>query len=164
MKRFTVVAALAAAAFVPPTQSIADPDAPSGAPVGWGGACITAGTPVSTGSCRFLASADTVGSGGFAGPGATITLSHKEKVADCVGGRWQHSVKTVVDESVTGPNYLGAMDSYVAGVVYTLTVAGPGWAVAGGPSTPAAKAPAEPADAVRDMTGGKVEGAACTTA
>ena len=160
MKRLFLAAALAAAA-VPAAQAGAIPPDTAGGPLGAGGACMAVGGTPAPGVCRFLASSDTVGSGGIAGPGGSITLTHKEKTASCVNNVWVHTTTTKTDESVTGPNYLGSMDSYIAGVVYTLTVSGPGWAVAGGPSDPAPAAPAEPADSARDLTGGHAAGSAC---
>lgn len=162
MKRFTVVAALAATALVPAAQSAAIPPDTAGGPLGWGGACMVVGGTPAKGECRFTASGDTVGAGGFAGPGAVITLSHKETVVTCAAGNVTgYETVTVVDEKVTGPNYLGVQDSLSDGVVYTLSITGPGFAVAGGPSEPAAAPPAEPADKPADRTGGKQVGAAC---
>lgn len=158
MKRFIVAAALAAAAV--PAMAAAVPPESTGGPLG-PNACAVVGTPALPATCRFQANSQTVGSGGFAGPGAKITLTHKVKSSSCVNNVIVHAVNTVTDESVSGPNYLGSQESYISGVVYTLTITGPGFAIAGGPGTPSPAVPAEPADTPQDQTGGTTAGAPC---
>src|SRR5688500_5809261 len=101
MKRFAVAAALAAAALVPATQSSAIPPDSAGGPLGWGGACMVVGNPAVPATCRFTANS-AVGYAGFAGPGGSVTLSHKEKTAVCdqntVPATWKHVVTTKIDD------------------------------------------------------------------
>jgi hypothetical protein len=163
MKRLFVAAALAAAA-VPAAQAGAIPPDTAGGPLGWGSACMVVATPApAPATCRFTGSSQSVGYGGGAAPGGSVTLSHKEKIASCVSGAWVHSTKTVIDDSAGGvPEYLGSQGGLTPGVVYTLTVTGTaGFAIAGGPGTPAAAPPAEPADTAVDKTQGHAAGTPC---
>lgn len=165
-KRLIVAAALAASALVPATQSMAIPPSTAGGPLGWGAACMVVGNPAIPATCRFTAN-NAVGYAGGAGPGGTVTLSHKETRAVCdqsvVPAVIKHVTTTVVDDSAgAAPDYLGSQGGLINGVVYTLTVTGSGgFAIAGGQSTPAAAPPAEPADTARDLTGGKKVGDLC---
>lgn len=155
MKRFIAVAALAAAAVVPATQAGA-------VPLGSQAACSVGNSPATpSSSCLFLDGGQTVGVGGVMGPGGSWSLTHKEKTSSCVNHVIVHTVSTVTDESGTGPNYIGAQPDTIAGVVYTITINGPGFASGGGPGTPGPDSAAEPADTPRDMTGGTVAEAAC---
>jgi len=157
MKRLIVAAALAAAAV--PATAAAVPPTNSGGPAG-SGACVVVGNPAIPATCRFTAASGSVGYAGFAGPGGTVTLSHKEKIASCVSGTWVHSVRTVTDDSAgAAPDYLGSQGGLVTGTVYTLTVTGPGgFAMGGGPGGPATD---EPADTAVDKTEGHAAGTAC---
>jgi hypothetical protein len=155
MKRFIAAAALAAAAVVPATQAGA-------VPIGSQNACAIANSPATPSSaCRVIGSSSGVGVGGFAGPGGAITLTHKEKTSSCDNHVIVHTTTTKTDKSVTGPNYLGSQGGLSNGVVYTLTVSGPGFAAAGGQGTPGPNSASEPADAAQDLTGGTVAGAVC---
>jgi hypothetical protein len=152
MKGFTA-AALLAAALVP---------AIAGAqPIGSEAAC---GVGMLGGqgedSCRFVASADTLGIAGFTDTGWSLT--HKEKTSACVNNVIVHTTQTVTDfEGTTGP--VAEQTALVAGTVYTLSIEGNGGIMAGGPSGGAPSPTAEhPADAVVDKTGGTTAGAVCS--
>jgi hypothetical protein len=110
-------------------------------------------------SCRFAATADTLGLAGFVV--GSWSLTHKEKTSACVDNAIVHTTTTVTDLSgETGP--VAEQTALVAGTVYTLSMAGDGGIAAGGPSGGAPSPTAEhPADAVVDKTGGTTAGAAC---
>ena len=151
MKGFVAAAALAAA-FTP---------ALAGAqPVGSDKAC---GVGMLQGqgedSCRFTATASTLGQAGFTDTGWTLT--HKEKVAVCENGAFVHKVN-VVEDLGGGAGPIVEQTALVAGRTYTLTIEGNGGILAGGPSGGAPSPSAtEPADAVEDKTNGVAAGSAC---
>jgi hypothetical protein len=160
MKRLFAAAALAAVAVLPASQAGAVPPSNSGGPAG-SGACVVVGNPAIPATCRFTAASGSVGYAGFAGPGGTVTLTHKEKVATCNAQRvYAITVNTVTDDSAgAAPDYLGSQGGLVTGTVYTLTVTGPGgFAMGGGSGGPATD---EPADTPVDKTNGHAAGAAC---
>ena len=158
MKAILAAAALAAAV---PAVASAVPPSTSGGPLGSNACTVFGGTPADA-TCRFVGSSSGVGDGGFAGPGATITLSHNVTTASCVNHVIVLTTTKVVDDSASGPGYLGSQGGFLNGIVYTLHIDGPGWAIAGGPSSGAPSgAPSEPADNSVDQTGGKTAGAAC---
>lgn len=151
MKRFAA-AALLAAVMTPPVAG-AEPlgsDKACGVGMAQGGG---------TSSCRFTASADTLGLIGFTTDGWTLT--HKVRTSACVDHVYVHTT-TVVEDFDEGAGPVGEQTSLTAGVVYTLSLKGNGLILAGGPSDGAPSPTAsEPEDAVVDNTGGTVAGATC---
>lgn len=152
MKRFIAAAALAAA--VGPALAGAQP-------IGSDKACgvgMLAGQGDS--SCRFLATASTLGLAGFSDAGWSLT--HKVKTSACVAGKIVHTTTDFkdFDESAAGP--VAEQTALTAGIVYTLTIKGNGGIMAGGPSGGAPSPTAtEPAATVTDETGGTTPGATC---
>ena len=152
MKRFAAAALMAAAAL---------PALAGAQPIGSDKACGV-GQLQGQGedTCRFLATASTLGIAGFSDAG--WSLSHKVKTSECVASKIVHTTTTIkdFDESAAGP--VAEQTALTAGVVYTLTIKGNGGIMAGGPSGGApSPAASEPADAVVDNTGGSVAGATC---
>jgi hypothetical protein len=152
MKRFAAAAVLAAALA---------PAVAGAQPIGSDKAC---GVGMLGGqgddSCRFVATADTLGIAGFSDGGWSLT--HKEKTSACVASKIVHTTTTIKDFDVSGLSQVAEQTALTAGVVYTLSIKGNGGIMAGGP-TMAAPSPtaSEPADAVVDKTGGTAAGAAC---
>lgn len=155
MKRFIAVAALAAAAVVPATQAGAQPLASQTA--------CGVGQFMGEGddSCRFLATADTLGLAGAVD--GTWKLSHKELVATCGTDKKVHiTTNTVTDKSGGAGPVAEPQLTFTAGITYTLEMTGNGGIAAGGPSGGAPDpAATQPAEKPLDKTGGKLEGAAC---
>lgn len=153
MKRFAAAALMAAAAL---------PALAGAQPIGSDKACgvgMLAGQGDS--SCRFLATASTLGIAGVSDAGWSLT--HKEKTSACVEGVIVHTTTTVkdFDESAAGP--VAEQTALTASVVYTLTIKGNGGLMAGGPSGGApSPAATEPADEAVDKTGGTTVGAVCS--
>ena len=151
MKGFVAAAALAAAL----TPALAGAQ-----PIGSDKACgvgMLQGQGEDT--CRFTATASTLGLAGFVS--GSWALTHKEKTSACVAGTIVHTTTEVVDLSgETGP--VAEQTALVAGRTYTLSLDGDGGIMAGGPSGGAPSPTAsEPAEVVEDKTGGTTAGAAC---
>jgi opacity protein-like surface antigen len=158
MKRFIAAAALAAAAIAPATAS-AVPPGNSGAPVGSQNACTTAGTPAPgvSPSCNFMGAGAGIGYGGVSQSG--FKLSHVQKINVC-GPDPADATKSIVtgvtgsvridDEGSWAPGptaYFaqGPSESFLSGVVFTLTIKGVGFGAVGGQGTPGPNSGSEPA-------------------
>jgi hypothetical protein len=137
MKRFIAAAAFAVAAV--PAVAGAVPPGNSSLPLGSTSACAIAAAPAGPvpGKCSFRSAGDTIGYAGASSGG--FTLTHQQKVNKCVAGKTTADLelKTVTDASGgAGPFYDGPDLGLRSGVVYTFTVLGGGWAIAGGQGTP----------------------------
>ena len=155
MKRLITTAALLGAAVLPATAG-ATPPSTQGGPLGTAACTVFASPAPAATSCNFTGASGGIGYMG--GSSGGFSISHVQKVNVCTNGLVTgHAAKTAVDESSTGagPFYDGPGYAFVAGRVYTFTVSGVGWGIIGGPSTPGASAPAEPAtpDATNSFAG-----------
>lgn len=153
MKRFIAAAALAAA--LAPALAGAQP-------IGSDKACGV-GQLQGEGekTCRFLATASTLGIAGFSDAGWMLT--HNVKTSSCVDGKIVHTTTAFRDFDVSAAGPIAEQTALKAGVVYTLSIKGNGGILAGGPSggapSPTASHPAD--NAPEDKTGGTTAGASC---
>ena len=155
MKRLIIAAVLAGAAVLPATAG-AVPPSTQGGPLGTAACTVFASPAPAATSCNFTGASG--GLGFMGGSSGGYSLTHVQKVNVCTNGVVTgHAANTVTDESSTspGPFYDGPSYAFAIGRVYTFTVNGVGWGVIGGPSTPSAAAPAEPAtpSAANDFAG-----------
>jgi hypothetical protein len=157
MKRLVGAAVVAAVSLTPAVSSAV--------PLGNQNACAVA-TPAGSASCNFLGSgtswsppsppsSDFLGWAGYSGGSWKVT--HKVKVPtfdadNCVTGF--HLATATDAEGGSGPFY-GSGDTAI-GVVYTLTITGPGEGTAGGQGDPGPDSVSEPADAT--LTRGAEDG------
>ena len=173
MKRLFTVAVLATA-IVPATAGAIPPDT-QGGPLG-SAACVVFSSPApAANSCNFTGDANGLGYVGGSSTGG-FSLTHVAKTVVCTAGTVTgFAAKVITDASGAGDGYTpfdfsgGPGYNFVVGRVYTFTVDGVGWGAVGGPSTPGASTPAEPATpstannfaGAEDQTGGLAIGSAC---
>lgn len=155
MKRHIAAAALAAAAFAAAAPAGAQPILSEYA-CGVGQLDPVGGDD----SCRFIASANTLGFAGAVSGGYTLT--HRETVAECVANKIVVSTVTKTDKTAGAGPVAEPQYKFIAGITYTIKMTGSGGILVGGPSggTPSPTA-AEPAERPLDATGGKKAGDVC---
>jgi hypothetical protein len=168
MKRLVVAAVLAGAALIPASQAAAVPPTSAGGPLGSAACTVFGGSPFSS-SCNFTGASG--GLGYMGGSTAGFSLTHIQKVAICaehVVTGFTAVVATDAQSTAQGPFNAGPGYNFIVNRVYTFTVKGQGWGAVGGPSTPGASVPAEPATpgpsnwaGAEDLTGGAKQGDSC---